>query len=206
MAFLFGGARPSGASSLKDYVRRVRAQSRAMEREIARIDQQDERMQRELAKCGREGRLEHATGKAKELVRLRAHRSRLYTMSGHMAGLAQQLQSVQSSSGIQETLAETARMLIGLNARFDAASVTRMLAEFERQNALLQNKQEVVESTLDSAFEAEGEQDATGEAVLAVLQEAGLELAAKLGPVHASEASPAADADLVARLDRLRVP
>ncbi len=145
-----------------------------------------------------------ATTKAKEMVRLRAHRTRLYTMKGNMTGLAQQLQTVQSTSKIQETIALTAKMLQGLNARFDAPSVARMLAEFEKQNALIASKQELVEDTLDSAFEVDGELDATSEAVLDVLQEAGLDLRGRLGKAGVGS-SASADEDLDARLQRLRV-
>jgi charged multivesicular body protein 2A len=204
MAFLFGGARPSGKDSLRDYQRRIAGSARGMAREIDRLDAQEKRLQRELTKCGAEGQLEMATTKAKEMVRLRAHRTRLYTMKGNMTGLAQQLQTVQSTSKIQETIALTAKMLQGLNARFDAPSVARMLAEFEKQNALIASKQELVEDTLDSAFEVDGELDATSEAVLDVLQEAGLDLRGRLGKAGVGS-SASADEDLDARLQRLRV-
>jgi charged multivesicular body protein 2A len=202
MAFLFGGGRPSGQDSLRDYQRKIAGSARGMGREIAKLDAQEKLMLKELAKCGAEGKLEVATTKAKEMVRLRAHRGRLYTMKGNMAGLAQQLQTVQSSAKIQETIALTARMLQGLNARFDAPSVARMLAEFEKQNALIAHKQEVVDDTLDSAFEVDGEGDATNDAVLDVLQEAGLDLRNRLGPTGTRAGADVEDLD--ARLQRLR--
>jgi charged multivesicular body protein 2A len=173
-----------------------------MEREIARLDNQESRMQHELSRHARDSKIELATSKAKEMVRLRAHRARLYTMKEHMIGLAQQLQAVQSSSKMQETIAVTVKMLQGLNARFDAPNVARMLAEFEKQSVLITNKQEIVEDTLDSAFEADNESDATSEAVLNVLQEAGLDLRSKLGTCGNGSADDIEDLD--ARLQRLR--
>ena len=159
-------------------------------------------MQHELSRHARDSKIELATSKAKEMVRLRAHKTRLRTMREHMTGLAQQLQTVQSSAKIQETIALTARMLQGLNARFDAPSVARMLAEFEKQNALIAHKQEVVDDTLDSAFEVDGEGDATNDAVLDVLQEAGLDLRNRLGPTGTRAGADVEDLD--ARLQRLR--
>jgi division protein CdvB (Snf7/Vps24/ESCRT-III family) len=202
MAFLFGGARPTNKESLKDYQRKVASSARGMEREIARLDNQESRMQHELSRYARDTKIELATSKAKEMVRLRAHRARLYTMKEHMIGLAQQLQTVQSSSKMQETIAATVKMLQGLNARFDAPNVARMLSEFEKQNALITSKQEIVEDTLDSAFEADNESDATSEAVLSVLQEAGLDLRSKLAPSGNGFLDDTEDLD--ARLQRLR--
>jgi charged multivesicular body protein 2A len=202
MAFLFGGGKPAGKDSLRDYQRKIAGSARGMEREIKRQDAQELRLQRELGKCAHEGKIEQATTKAKEMVRLRAHRGRLYTMKEHMTGLAQQLQTVESSAKMQETIAVTARMLQSLNARFDAPSVARMLAEFEKQNVLIANKQEIVEDTLDNAFEVDGEADATSDAVLDVLQEAGLDLRGKLSNARADQ--PDGLGDLDGRLQRLR--
>jgi charged multivesicular body protein 2A len=127
-------------------------------------------------------------------------------MKGHMVGLSQQLQTVQSTSKIQETMAITARMLQGLNARFDAASVARMLAEFEKQNILMTNKQEVVEDTLDCTFEVDGEHDATNDAVASVLQEVGLDVQSKFKAQAGVEAwkNTQEEDDMAERLQRLR--
>jgi division protein CdvB (Snf7/Vps24/ESCRT-III family) len=207
MAFIFGGARPTNHECVRDYQRKITGSARGMEREIARLDTQEKSLQRDLAKCAQDSKLEMATTKAREMVRLRAHRGRLYTMKGHMTSLAQQLQSVQSSTKMQETLAATARMLQALNARFDAASVSRMLAEFERQTVLMTNTQEVVNDSLDTSFEVDGEQDAANDAVLAVLQEAGLDVQSRLKPA-ASQVAQREDLgeaeDLENRLARLR--
>ncbi len=204
MAFLFGGARPANKDSLRDYQRKITTSVRGMEREIRRQDVQEAKLQRELAKCAQENKIDLATSKAKEMVRLRSHRARLYTMTEHMTGLAQQLQTVQSSTKIQETIATTALMLQGLNARFDAPAVARMLAEFEKQTTLITSKQEIVEDTLDSAFEVDGETDATNEAVLDVLQGVGLDLRGKLGDTREGGRPEADTEDLEERLHRLR--
>lgn len=205
MAFLFGGGRPANQDSLRDYQRKVAGSARGMEREIHRQDVREKTLQKQLLTCARENNIDMATTKAKEMVRLRAHRARLYTMKEHMAGLSQQLQTVQSSAKIQETIACTARMLQTLNARFDAPGVARMLAEFEKQNVLITQKQEIVDDTLDSAFEVDGEADATSEAVLDVLQGVGLDLRGRLGGASKNRVEQEDAEDLDKRLQRLRI-
>jgi len=210
MSFIFGGARASGGDNLRDYQRKIAGSARGMEREVARMDQQERALQKDLAKCAAESNLEAATAKAREMVRLRAHRSRVRGMKGHMTALAQQLQTVSSTNKMQETLANTARMLQGLNSRTDAVGVGRMLAEFEKQSTLMATKQEVMEDTLDGTFEVEGELEATNEAVLVVLQEAGLDVQHKLRDTGARRDHGVLggdeDTDLEARLQRLRSP
>jgi len=207
MSFLFGGARPANQDSLKDYQRKITGSARSMEREIQRQDAQEQGLKRQLAECAKSNKLEIATIKAKEMVRLRAHRSRLYTMKEHMTGLAQQLQTVQNSSKIQETMAQTARMLQNLNTKFDAGAVAAMLREFEKQNILMTNKQEIVDDTLDCAFEVDGEQDSTNEAVLEVLQDVGFDVKSRLSDAAKNTASLADETsmeNIETRLHRLR--
>lgn len=205
MSFIFGGARASNQDSLRDYQRRIAGSARGMEREIVRLDRQEKQLLKELTKYGAEGKLELATTKAKEMVRLRSHRSRLYAMKGNMTGLANQLQTVHSTGKIQETIAMTARMLQGLNTKFDAPSVARMLADFEKQNVLMASKQELIEDTLDNTFEVDGELDATSEAVLSVLEEAGLDLRDRMArPGRTAPEKAGEGEDLEERLQRLR--
>ena len=200
MSFLFGGARPKAQDTFRDYHRKAASNARGMEREIARLNKDELSLQSELKKCGVEGRMDAATIKAKELIRLRSHRSRLQTMRSHMLGLSQQLQTMDTSTKMQDTLCGTAKMLQSVNARFDAASISRMLGDFERQNVLLKEKQEIVEECMESSLEVDGELDATSDAVLGVLQEAGLEIGSRLGPVGGSTGAE----DFDARLQRLR--
>jgi division protein CdvB (Snf7/Vps24/ESCRT-III family) len=207
MAFLFGGARQASSNTARDYQRKAASSARAMEREISRMDAKEAGLQRELARCAKDSTLEATAVKAKEIVRLRAHRGRLTTVKGHMTGLAQQLQSVQATGRIQETMAETTQMLMSMNSRFDAGSVARMITEFERQNAHMQAKQELIDDALDSGFEADGEQDECNSAVVDVLTEAGLDAQARLMTHPRGLAPPqlsSDDADMAQRLERLR--
>ena len=176
MAFLFGGGRASGVDSVKNFQRNVASNARGMDRELSRIELQEKSMIKDLTKYGKEGKIDAATSKARELIRLRSHKGRIQSMKTHMTGLSQQLHMVHSSNKIQETLSTTSRMLQGLNSRMDISSVHRMLVDFEKQNVLITNKQEIVDETLDSAFEVDGEQEATNDAVLGVLEEAGLDI------------------------------
>jgi charged multivesicular body protein 2A len=204
MSFLFGGARKQSNDSVRDFQRKVASNARGVERDIARLDQQEITLQRALAGCAKDtGKLDVATARAQEIVRLRAHRARLYTVKAHLTGLAQQLQTVQTSGKIQETIAATGQMLQALNGRFDAAAVARMLSEYERQNAQMSAKQEIVDDALEAGFEADGEREDCNEAIADVLTEAGLDAAARLA--RREPVVTASESDIAARLERLRV-
>jgi charged multivesicular body protein 2A len=206
MSFLFGGSRPTNTDTVRDFQRKVASNARGVERELARMDQREAVLQRELAGCAKDGgsRLDIATAKAREIVRLRAHRGKLVTVKEHMTGLAQQLQTVQATGRIQDIVMTTGRMLQTLNGRFDAGSMARMLAEYERQNAQMTVKQELVDDALESGFEADGEQEDCNEAVAGVLSAAGLDVAARLASGRSGGRLEADETELASRLEKLR--
>jgi charged multivesicular body protein 2A len=209
MAFLFGGGRQSGKETIKDYQRKISGNARSLEREVSRMDLREGVMQKELAKYAKDGKMEAATAKAKEIVRLRAHKERVRSAKGQMTGLAQQLQTIHSTGQIQEAMAETTQMLHTLNSRMDIGNVSRMLVEFEKQSVQMQNRQELMNDTLDAGFEADGEQEDCNEAVIGVLEEVGLDMRARLSGRQGDNTGLGADMDeteLISRLERLKPP
>jgi division protein CdvB (Snf7/Vps24/ESCRT-III family) len=206
MSFLFGGAPKVTKDPVKDYQRDLRHAVRSMDREDIKAVAQERILLTTLGKLAQEQRVDLCKAKAKELVRLRAHRNRLATMKGHMTTLSQQLSTVQSAKVMQETMAKTTALLKKLNTRMDASSIHKLLLEFERQSTVFSDGQEIVEQTLDGIFETEDEQSITEEAVANVLQEVGLKL--ELGMSSATRAQSGLDTvelnDLEARLQNLK--
>lgn len=207
MSCLFGGARKTNVDTIKGFQRKVTSDARGMDREIARIDAREAILQRDLTKCAKENNISTATVKAKEIVRLRAHRARLHSFKGQMGGLAQQLQEVHTTGKIQESVGSAVHMLHTLNTRMDAAVVARMLTEFEKQNVQMKLKQELMEEALDEGFEADGEQDDCNTAVIAVLEDVGLDARAQLdlrSRGSLAREPTASEDDIASRLERLR--
>ena len=205
MSFLFGGAPQTKKDPVKEYQKDLRHSMRSMDREELKAASQERLLVSSITKLAKEQRFDLCKAKAKELVRLRAHRSRLVTMKGHMSTLQHQLSTVQSAKVMQETMAKTTHLLRSLNTRLDAKAIHRMLLEFERQSLAFGDGQEVLEETLDGIFEADNEQASTDQAVASVFQELGLEIEMGLGRAgtdHSLHTIPVSE--LEARLQSLR--
>lgn len=183
MSFLFGGGRTTSDNPIRSLQTQVRNGVRTSEREIARLDREEKVLLTQLKKCGSAQHIETARIKAKELVRLRAHRVRLTGLKAGLSGLSQQLGEVGTSHKIQEALGKTTEMLQKLNGQLSLVSTQRLMKEFDRQTSEMSTKQEMVNDALESAFEAENEQAETEGAVLQVLEEAGLEQACRMKSV-----------------------
>lgn len=211
MAFLFGGAKSAASLSksdpVKDYQRELRHAQRSLDREELKASAQERGLLVDILRQAKEQRLDLCKSRARDLIRLRAHRTRLQTMKSHMTALGQQLSSVQGAQSMQAIMGKTTRLLQGLNKKMDPLAVHRMLMDYERQSTAFTASQEVVEETLDSMFEVDGEGDATDEAMLKVFQEMGLDLTVGMSlarPVATVDEALPDLAEIEARLSRLR--
>ena len=207
MSFLFGGARATSDNPIRALQTQVRTSVRTSEREIARLDREERVLLAQLKKCGSVQHIETARIKAKELVRLRAHRVRLTGLKAGLSGLSQQLGEVGTSHKIQEALGKTTEMLQKLNGQLSMVATQRLMKEFDRQTNEMSTKQEMVNDALESAFEADNEQAETEDAVLQVLEEAGLEQACRMKKVRVDAlglSQNISNSSLESRLNMLR--
>lgn len=208
MSFLFGGARTTSDNPMRALQSQVKSSMRTSDREIARLEREEKVLMAQLKKCGSSQHIETARIKAKELVRLRAHRLRLTGLKAGLSGLSQQLGEVGASHKIQEALGKTTVMLQKLNGQLSLGGTQRMMREFDRQTTAMSAKQEFVNDALDSVFEGDNEEVETDSAVLQVLEEAGLDEASRMQRVRAQGdpvgAQDASHTSLEARLKSLR--
>jgi len=192
---------------LRSLQTQVRSGVRASDREIARLDRDEKVLLAQLKKCGSSQHLETARIKAKELVRLRAHRMRLTGLKAGLSGLSQQLGEVGASHKIQEALGKTTVMLQKLNGQLSLGGTQRLMKEFDRQTTEMSTKQEFVNDALDSAFEGDNEEVETESAVLRVFEEAGLDEACRMQRMKTSQCVGGQELSLdslEARLNSLR--
>ena len=203
MSFLFGGARTTSDNPMRALQSQVKSSMRTSDREIARLEREEKVLMAQLKKCGSSQHIETARIKAKELVRLRAHRLRLTGLKAGLSGLSQQLGEVGASHKIQEALGKTTVMLQKLNGQLSLGGTQRMMREFDRQTTAV-----FVNDALDSVFEGDNEEVETDSAVLQVLEEAGLDEASRMQRVRAQGdpvgAQDASHTSLEARLKSLR--
>lgn len=104
-----------------------------------------------------------------------------------------------------------------MNRQMNLPALQKMMVEFEKQSAMSEMKQEMVEDILDDVLGAEEEEEAADEMVNSVFDEIGISFAGDLATTPSGGLSRATaksnnekvaiaedDADLQARLDNLR--
>ena len=214
MGNLFGKEKPL-KEVLRENKRMINRAVRELDRERARLEKEEKRMVIDIKKFAKAG--QHKTVKilAKDLVRTRQHIAKFIEMRSHLQGTGLKLQTVKSHQAMAEAMTNTAKALMKMNKAVDVPGITKMMAEFERENAKNELMQEILGDAIDGALEQEGDEEEEEAIVGQVLDEIGINFNedvpdAPLGvPGKASNeeeskvAEPAADPGLTELEERL---
>ena len=71
----------------------------------------------------------------KDLVRTRQYITKFIEMRSHLQGCSLKLQTVKSHQAMAEAMNSTAQAMHKMNKAVNVASITKMMAEFEKENA-----------------------------------------------------------------------
>merc|ERR1719330_1244589 len=112
---------------------------------------------------------------AKDLVRTRAHVTKFIEMRSHLQSCGLKLQTVKSHHAMGEAMKNTTKAMMKMNKAVNAPAISKMMAEFERENMKSEMMQEIMGEMLDDAMEEPGDQEETEQIVSQVLDEIGIE-------------------------------
>lgn len=101
-------------------------------------------------------------------------------MRSNLQGCALKLQTVKSHHAMAEAMQSTAKAMYKMNKAVDVPAITKMMAEFERENAKTEIMQEIMGDTLDEAMADENTEEEQEQIVNQVLDEIGISFGQEL--------------------------
>jgi len=84
---------------------------------------------------------------AKDLVRTRSQVTKFYQMKCQMQAVGLRLQTIKSTQAMTDAMKGASRAMKSMNAQVDAASMAKILKDFEQESALMDDKQEMMDGT-----------------------------------------------------------
>lgn len=148
---------------------------RELDRERAALEREEKRLTIEIKKMAKENQMSAVKIMAKDLVRTRAHVTKFIEMRSHLQSCALKLQTVSSHHAMGEAMKNTTKAMIKMNKAVNAPAISKMMAEFERENIKTEMMQEIMGEMLDDAMEEPGDEAETDQIVAQVLDEIGIE-------------------------------
>mmetsp|Transcript_14699 Transcript_14699/g.17892 ORF Transcript_14699/g.17892 Transcript_14699/m.17892 type:complete len:238 (-) Transcript_14699:1165-1878(-) len=174
MGNVFGKEKPL-KEVLRENKRMINRAIRELDRERVALEREEKRLTIEIKKMAKENQMNAVKIMAKDLVRTRAHVTKFIEMRSHLQSCGLKLQTVKSHQAMGEAMKNTTKAMMKMNKAVDTKGLSKMMAEFERENMKSEMMQEIMGEMLDDAMENPGDEEETDGIVAQVLDEIGIE-------------------------------
>lgn len=147
---------------------------------------------------------------AKDLVRTRRNAQKFYQMKTQLQAVGLRMQTLSSSHQMAQAMKGASKAMSSLNKQMNFAQIQKIMLEFEKENKVMNMKDEMMSDAIDDAMEEDDEEEETEEIVSKVLDEIGIRFEQELGQVPTEIRVPIQDkvqrdeTALQDRLDNLR--
>jgi charged multivesicular body protein 2A len=159
---------------LRENKRQITRAVRELDREKATLEKEEKRIIMEIKKAAKENQMGSVKVMARDLVRTRQHITKFIEMRSHLQGVSLKLQTVKSHEAMASAMQNTAKAMAKMNKAVNVKTITKMLADFERENARTEMMQEVMGDAIDDALADDGVEEEEERVVNQVLDEIGI--------------------------------
>eukprot|EP00020_Sapocribrum_chincoteaguense_P009036 CAMPEP_0170744102 /NCGR_PEP_ID=MMETSP0437-20130122/7608_1 /TAXON_ID=0 /ORGANISM="Sexangularia sp." /LENGTH=257 /DNA_ID=CAMNT_0011082787 /DNA_START=16 /DNA_END=786 /DNA_ORIENTATION=- len=195
MEWLFGHQK-TPQEVMREQQRMINKCIREMDREKTRLEREEVKIVRDIKKLAKEGQMGAARIQAKNVVRTRTYIQKFIKMRAELQAVSLRIVTLKSTASMATAMKGITKAMMVMNRQINLPAMQRIMMEFEKQSEIMDMKEEVVNETMDDAFEDE-EDEAEEEALIGqVLDEIGIDLNEQMSSVPRGEMDSGAPAAL----------
>ncbi|KAG7138127.1 Vacuolar protein sorting-associated protein 2 1 like [Verticillium longisporum] len=222
LEYMFG-KRMTPAERLRKNQRMLDKAIRELDQIRVKLEKQEKTLVTQIKQSAQKGQMGACKIQAKDLVRTRRYIEKFYSMRSQLQKISLRLQTYRTNEQMMQAMKGATTALGSMNRSMNLPALQRIAMEFERENDVMEQRQEMMDDAIDDAMDV-GEEEEGEEVVEQVLEEIGIDLNSALGETPTGVQSSAvpeqrvaqaiggeggmggggADDDLQARLDSLR--
>ncbi|KAI8966806.1 Snf7-domain-containing protein [Daldinia sp. FL1419] len=218
------GKRMTPAERLRKNQRMIDKAIRELDQVRVKLEKQEKTLVGQIKQSAQKGQMGAAKIQAKDLVRTRRYIEKFYGMRSQLQKISLRLQTHRTNEQMMQAMKGATVALGSMNRSMNLPALQRIAMEFERETAIMDERQEMMDDAIDDAMDV-GIEEEGDEVVEQVLEEIGVDLnqafgetptglqsekvpesriAQAVGGGPSSGGGDPGDDDLQARLDSLR--
>ncbi|KAJ5757506.1 uncharacterized protein N7511_006200 [Penicillium nucicola] len=170
------GKRMTPAERLRKHQRALDRTQRELDRERVKLENQEKKLVQDIKKSAKNGQVGACKIQAKDLVRTRRYIQKFYQMRTQLQAISLRIQTVRSNEQMMQSMKGATMLLGSMNRQMNLPALQRIAMEFERENDVMDQRQEMMDDAIDEATGMEGEEEEGEDIVKEVLDEIGVDL------------------------------
>ncbi|KAF2768971.1 vacuolar assembly/sorting protein [Teratosphaeria nubilosa] len=175
------GKRMTPAERLRKHQRALEKTQRELDRERTKLEAQEKKLVQDIKKNARNNQMGAVKVQAKDLVRTRRYIQKFYQMRTQLQAISLRIQTVRSNEQMTQSLKGATTLLGSMNRQMNLPALQRIAMDFERENDIMDQRQEMMDEAIDDVTGLEEEEEEGEEVVNKVLDEIGVDLGQALG-------------------------
>ena len=161
---------------------RLRKNQRSLDKAIRELDQvrtklekQEKTLVAQIKQSAQKGQMGACKIQAKDLVRTRRYIEKFYGMRSQLQKISLRLQTYRTNEQMMQAMKGATVALGSMNKSMNLPQLQRIAMEFERENDIMEQRQEMMDDAIDDAMDV-GVEEEGDEVVEQVLEEIGVDL------------------------------
>lgn len=169
------GKRMTPAERLRKHQRALEKTQRELDRERVKLENQEKKLVADIKKSAKNGQIGACKIQAKDLVRTRRYIGKFYQMRTQLQAISLRIQTVRSNEQMMQSMKGATSLLGSMNRQMNLPALQRIAMEFERENDIMDQRQEMMDDAIDESTGMEDEEEGE-EVVNQILDEIGVDL------------------------------
>jgi charged multivesicular body protein 2A len=169
------GKRMTPAERLRKHQRALEKTQRELDRERVKLENQEKKLVADIKKSAKNGQIGACKIQAKDLVRTRRYITKFYQMRTQLQAISLRIQTVRSNEQMMQSMKGATSLLGSMNRQMNLPALQRIAMEFERENDIMDQRQEMMDDAIDESTGMEDEEEGE-EVVNQILDEIGVDL------------------------------
>ncbi|KAK7203506.1 Snf7 family [Myxozyma melibiosi] len=182
------GKRTTPQERLRKHQRSLEKAQRELDRERQKLEQQEKKLIADIKKSAKANQMGACKIQAKDLVRTRKYIQKFYQMRTQLQAVALRIQTVRSNEQMMQSMKGATRLLGSMNRSMNLPQLQKIAMEFEKENDIMDQRQEMMDDAIDDAMDDEEEE--SEDVVNQVLDEIGIDLSQAVSQVYDSVQYP----------------
>ncbi|KJK68611.1 Snf7 [Aspergillus parasiticus SU-1] len=183
------GKRMTPAERLRKHQRALDRTQRELDRERTKLENQEKKLVQDIKKSAKNGQIGACKIQAKDLLHpeilsnadttssdFPSHSGRTVPKRTNGGSCYSLVQTVRSNEQMMQSMKGATMLLGSMNRQMNLPALQRIAMEFERENDIMDQRQEMMDDAIDEATGMEGEDEDSEDIVKEVLDEIGVDL------------------------------